>query len=67
MMLEATNLGLGSCWVSYFDVEKVHDAFELPASERLLFMRPFGYTAEGQGLNPHHADRNAMDIFAKRL
>jgi nitroreductase len=23
MMLEATNLGLGSCWVSYFDFKKV--------------------------------------------
>lgn len=67
MMLEATNLGLGSCWVSYFDFEKVHDAFELPASERLLFMLPFGYAAEGQSPNPRHTDRNAMDIFAKRL
>ena len=64
---EAASLGLGSCWVSYFDFEKVHDAFELPASERLLFMLPFGYAAEGQGPNPRHTDRNAMDIFAKRL
>lgn len=67
MMHEATNLGLDSFWVNYFDVEKVHDAFELPASERLLFMLPFGYAAEGQGPNPRHTDRNAMDIFAKRL
>ncbi len=67
MMLEATNLGLDSFWVNYFDVEKVHDAFELPASERLLFMLPFGYSAEGQGPNPRHTDRNAMDTFAKRL
>lgn len=67
MMLEATNLGLDSCWVNYFDVEKVHDAFELPASERLLFMLPLGYVAEGQGPNPRHTDRNSMDVFAKRL
>lgn len=67
MMHEATNLGLGSFWVNYFDVEKVHDVFELPASERLLFMLPFGYAAEGQGPNPRHTDRNAMDTFAKRL
>ena len=67
MMHEATNLGLDSFWVNYFDVEKVHDAFELPASERLLFMLPFGYAAEGQGPNPRHTDRNAMDTFAKRL
>lgn len=67
MMLEATNLGLGSFWVNYFDVEKVHDVFELPASERLLFMLPFGYAAEGQGPNPRHTDRNAMGTFAKRL
>lgn len=67
MMHEATNLGLDSFWVNYFDVEKVHDAFELPASERLLFMLPFGYSAEGQGPNPRHTDRNAMDTFAKRL
>ena len=67
MMLEATNLGLDSFWVNYFDVEKVHDVFELPASERLLFMLPFGYAAEGQGPNPRHTDRNAMDTFAKRL
>lgn len=30
MMLKATDLGLSTCWVNYFDVQKCHDAFDLP-------------------------------------
>jgi nitroreductase len=67
MMLEATDLGLSTCWVNYFDVEKVHDAFGLPASQCLLFMLPIGYAAEGAGPNPRHTDRMPMSQFVTRL
>lgn len=46
MMMEATELGLGTCWVKYFDPEEVATAFELPANHKPSFLLPCGYAAE---------------------
>lgn len=67
MMLKATDLGLSTCWVNYFDVQKCHDAFDLPENETLLFMMPLGYAAEGVRPSHLHAKRNPMAQFAREL
>ena len=36
MMLKATELGLGTCWVCYFDPALVTKAFNLPENEKPL-------------------------------
>jgi len=46
MMLSATALGLGSCWVGAFDEEEVKTVLELPDHVRPIAVVPVGYPAE---------------------
>ena len=45
VMLQAWELGIGSCWVGYFDPEKVRKAFDIPADEKIIALLPLGYPA----------------------
>ncbi|MGE5652775.1 MAG: nitroreductase family protein [Bacillota bacterium] len=59
MILEATRLQLGSCWVGgFFREEEVKRHIELKPSERVLCVCPVGYPMLRQGLK---------DILFKRL
>ena len=60
MMLEATELGLGTCWVKWFDPAQVAEAFELPANHKPSFLMPCGYAADGVQPSPMHADRKPL-------
>lgn len=46
VMLEAWELGIGTCWVNYFANSKVEEAFSLPENEKVLLLMPMGYPAE---------------------
>lgn len=46
MMMQATDLGLGTCWVCHFDPEEVSRAFDLPEGVRALHMLTVGYAAD---------------------
>lgn len=46
MMMQATELGLGTCWVCAFDPQKIIEAFNLPEGLRPIHMLPLGYPAE---------------------
>jgi nitroreductase len=46
MILEACELGLGTCWLGRFDEQKVKDALGIPESVRVVAMTPLGYPAE---------------------
>ena len=46
MMLEAADLGLGTCWVRGFDQYAVAEAFGLPEHMEPIAMLPLGYPAE---------------------
>jgi len=46
MMLSATALGLGTCWVGAFDEEEVKSVLELPDNVRPMVIIPVGYPAE---------------------
>lgn len=46
MMLEATELGLGTCWVGYFNEEKVRAALNIPEGIRIRDLLPTGYPSE---------------------
>lgn len=43
MMLQAWELGIGSCWVGYFDPDTVSAEFNLPPNERVVALLPIGY------------------------
>jgi len=49
MLLSATALGLGTCWVGSFDEEEVKAILELPDNIRPVAMIPVGYAAETPG------------------
>lgn len=47
MMLEAWNIGIGSCWVGMYDSKAVCTQFDLPENIKLVCMLPIGYMKEG--------------------
>lgn len=46
MMMQATELGLGTCWVCMFDPDVARREFDLPAGVLLVSMLTLGYPAE---------------------
>lgn len=46
IMLAATALGLGTCWVGAFDEDKVSEVLMLPPNIRPLALIPIGYPGE---------------------
>ena len=46
IMLEAWELGIGTCWVNYFANSKLEAALGLPQNERSVLLMPIGYPAD---------------------
>ena len=67
MMLEAWDLGIGSCWVNFFPVTKTADAFQLELNEVPLLLLPIGYVAAGAKAAPQHAQRRSNDELVRVL
>ena len=61
MMLAAQDLGLGSCWVMYFDPVKARELFGLSDKIVPVAMLPLGYPAQGATASEQHSDRMPMD------
>ena len=67
MMLEATDLGLGSIWVMYWDPEKVKAEFGLDDKIEPLALLIVGYKSETAKPRPGHLMRKSKDeILLKR-
>lgn len=49
MVLAATDLGLGTCWVAAFDVNELKRFLNLPQGVEPLVMTPLGYPAIPRG------------------
>ena len=49
LILAATDLGLGTCWIGVFDEAKVKKALEVPANVKVVALTPVGYPAEKEG------------------
>ena len=54
MMLQAAELGIGSCWVGYFNAQEVSDVLELPDNITVSALLPLGYPAENAKPAPMH-------------
>lgn len=54
MMLQAADLGIGSCWVGYFNAQAVSDALGLPEQVTVSALLPIGYAAENTKPAPLH-------------
>jgi len=46
MTLEATDLGLGTCWIGAFYEQQVKDMLDIPQKARVVALLPLGYPAQ---------------------
>ncbi len=44
MVMAATDLGLGTCWICAFDAKRCHELLELPEEMEPVVLLPIGYT-----------------------
>ena len=49
LILAATNLGLGTCWIAAFNVEAARSVLQLPDEAEPVIFTPLGYPAEAPG------------------
>lgn len=63
MMLQAWELGIGSCWVGLFNDDQVGEVLGLPKHHRVVTLMPMGYPAEdAKPLNLHFQYRDMDDM-----
>ena len=55
MMLQAFELGIGSCWVGYFNANDVATALNLPENLTVSALLPLGYPTENAAPLPLHS------------
>ena len=67
MMLAATNTGVDSCWLNFFDPAAVAKAFDLPENEQVLMLLDLGFAAEGFVPLPNHTSRKPLEETVKYL
>ena len=66
MMLQAADLGIGSCWVGYFNPEQVAEVLGLPENITVTALLPIGYPAENAEPLPLHSQyRELSDLVAE--
>ena len=61
MMLQAAELGIGTCWVCMFDIEKTKEAFNLPDNIEPVALMPFGYATEDAKPSPSHSEYRPIE------
>ena len=49
LILAATNLGLGTCWIAAFNVEAARAVLQLPDEAEPVIFTPLGYPADQPG------------------
>ena len=52
ILLEATELGLGTCWVAWFGQEQIRPILDLPADKYVMGIITLGYPAEWPNARP---------------
>jgi len=63
MMLEAAELGIGTCWVGYFNASQVSQVLGLPENITVCALLPMGYpTDDAKPLPLHSQYRDPEDI-----
>ncbi|MDR1183670.1 MAG: nitroreductase family protein [Coriobacteriales bacterium] len=61
LMLEATDLGLGSVWVMHFDPSKLRELFELPDNIIPVALLSVGYSAPDAEPSPRHFESKPLE------
>ena len=60
MILAAADEGVDSCWINFFDPEKLAEMLDLPENKEVLMVMDLGYAAEGAGPLPNHISRKEL-------
>ena len=60
MMLEAAELGVGSCWVNRFTPAEAKAILNLPPELQPVLMLPLGYPAPEAAPSPRHSAKRPM-------
>jgi len=50
VVLAATALGLGTCWIGGFEERRIKELLDIPANYRVVALTALGYAAEKEGL-----------------
>ena len=68
MILAATDLGLGTCWIGWFEGPPVRKVLGIPKSKAVPIMVTVGYAAEEPKARPRKAlsELIALDAYAKK-
>ena len=67
MMLQAEELGLGTCWACWFDTAKTKEVFAIPENEEVFAILPLGYPAESSHPSAMHDSRKDLSETVVRL
>ena len=67
MMLQATELGLGTLWARGYNTDDIVAAMEIPANLRLVCILDVGYPAEDSEPSPKHTARNPIEDMVTYL
>jgi nitroreductase len=51
MILAATDIGLGTCWIGGFDNEKVKNILEIPPRIQIVALTPIGYPINTENIS----------------
>ena len=67
MLLAAEDEGVNSCWINFFNPDKLAETLNLPQDEEILMLLDLGYAAEGAGPLPNHSMRKPLEETVKYL
>lgn len=67
IMLAATELGLGTCWVGSFDIDLAKRLYDLADNIQPVALLPLGYPDLSQADNPNHTKRIPITNHIKKL
>jgi nitroreductase len=65
MVLAAWELGIGSCWIGWFDEKKIKKLLDIPRGEEVIAMLTLGYPKEGK--LPFQKHRKRLEEIVKLL
>ncbi len=60
MILAAADEGVDSCWINFFDPEKMAGVLGLPENEEILMVMDLGYAAEGVSPLAGHTNKKEL-------
>ena len=67
LMLAAANAGVDSCWLNFFDPDKLAQTLGLPENEEILMILDLGFAAEGVTPLPNHSARKPLTETVRYL